>query len=51
MHPESANHRPVTETEPPDRYLGHRPACKHSLGSDPITGTGSASQLVLDWIE
>jgi len=24
--------------------LGHRLACKHSLGSDPITGTGSASQ-------
>ena len=30
-----------------DRYLGYRPACKHSPGSDPITGTGSASQLVL----
>jgi len=26
--------------------LGHRQACKHSPGSDPITGTGSASQLV-----
>jgi len=24
--------------------LGHRQACKHSPGSDPITGTGSASQ-------
>jgi len=34
----------VTETGPPNRHLGHRPACKHSLGSDPITGTGSASQ-------
>jgi len=36
----------VTETDPSDRYLGHRQACKHSPGSDPITGTGSASQLV-----
>ena len=35
------------ETGPSDRYLGHRQACKHSPGSDPITGTGSASQLVL----
>ena len=26
--------------------LGHRQACKHSPGSDRITGTGSASQLV-----
>jgi len=26
--------------------LGHRQACKHSPGSDPITGTGSDSQLV-----
>jgi len=36
----------ITETGPPDRYLGHRQACKHSPGSDPITGTGSTSQLV-----
>jgi len=36
----------VTENRPPDRYLGHHPACKHSLGSDPITGTGNTSQLV-----
>jgi len=27
--------------------LGHRQVCKHSPGSDPITGTGSTSQLVL----
>ena len=26
--------------------LGHCQACKHSPGCDPITGTGSASQLV-----
>jgi len=26
--------------------LGDRQTCKHSPGSDPITGTGSASQLV-----
>jgi len=25
-------HFNVTETDPPDRYLGHRPACKHSSG-------------------
>ena len=25
-------HAYVTETDPPDRYLGHRPACKHSPG-------------------
>jgi len=25
----------VTETDPPDRYLGHRPACKHSPGQWP----------------
>jgi len=37
----------VTETGPSDRYLGHRQACEHSPGSDLITGTGSASQLVL----
>jgi len=37
----------VTKTGPSDRYLGHRQACKHSPGSDPITGTCSASQLVL----
>ena len=39
---------PLTRTslKLPHRHLGHRPACKHSLGSDPMTGTGSASQLV-----
>jgi len=42
--PGTSNAHLRTETEPPDRYLGHRPACKHSLGSDPITGTGSVSQ-------
>ena len=38
----------VTETGPLDCYLhvGHRQACKHSPGSDPVTGTGSASHLV-----
>jgi len=40
----------VAETDPPYRYLGHRQACKHSLGSDPITGTGSASQQVCTFV-
>jgi len=46
FHAQGTSNVHVTETDPPGRYLGHRLACKHSLGSDPITGTGSASQLV-----